>query len=77
MTRCKTAKTDLKLFIFRVLVIVKDSLLESLSNQIGAFDPTQMNDNLIKLEVYYTDLTTTYVGESPAYTVSASAVTVA
>ena len=59
-----------------MLVIVKDSLLESLSNQIGAtFDPTQMNDNLIKLEVYYTDLTTTHIGESPAYTVSASPAT--
>ena len=55
------------------MVIVKDSLLESLSNQIGAtFDPTQMSDNLIKLEVYYTDLTATYIVESPAYTVSAS-----
>ena len=55
------------------VIVVKDSLLESLSNQIGAtFDPTQMNDNLIKLEVYYTDLTTTIIAESPAYTVSAS-----
>ena len=48
----------------------KDSLLETLSNQVGAtFDPTQISANLVKLEVYCTDLTTTITDESPAYTV--------
>ena len=48
-------------------------VLKSLSNQEGVtFDPTQISANLIKLEVYYAELTNTIIAESPGYPVGTS-----